>query len=428
VSIRLATMSFFWNPLSWRVYQKRQTGQVRPGMLQTHLERIIKCLVDYGLTEIEARIFVYLARFGPCKAKSVTEALSIPRAKTYKVLKEMQAKGIVEASLEYPMRFSACRLEEVLDSALQNQMRRITTLEEEKMLLLASWRSLDIRGPTSYEEKFQIIRGIDQIYTRAARILEDPVNQVSLICLGKDLLNAYRTDFLEQLQRFAKEQKVRFLTKITMENARIFKGQSTMEVRHIRGLSSSFPNFIMADGRELIIFIKSSERGRSTETTALWTNSQALTRLMSVLFERIWTEAVPVSDAIDSITSRARPSEEVEVMEEARRLNIGIENAKQELVSTLRKYGFTALENYRVKGKSGVSHVFDLKIQFDDRSILIDFAFSSSPVSMRPIIVSFVKKLDCEEAGYDHVLIVKPSLSVEARKLAELYQIRFKEL
>ncbi len=397
-------------------------------MSRARLGSIVERLVGYGFSEIEAEVFVHLARFGPCGAKSVTDTLSLSRAKTYKLLKEMQARGFVEATLEYPMKFSARPLGEVLDSAVQNQIQKISTLEEEKGLLLESWKSLEAKEPLPFEERFQIVKGISQTYDRADRMLEDSVNQVKLISVGTDLFHAYyQTDFLEHLQRFAKEKRVLFLTKVTEKNVPIVKNQSVMEVRHIRDLSPNVPNFMMTDNVELIIFTKSSEEEGSAETTAMWTNSKALTRSMSILFDGMWSEAVPLSDAIDGLTSATQPLEE-EISEEAKRINAEIENAKKELVSILQRYGFTASDNHKVKGKSGVTHDFDLKIQIGDRTVLMDFAFSTDPVSVQPVLASFVKKMDLQELECDYIVVAKPSLGVEARKLAKVYQIKVKEI
>jgi len=50
----------------------------------------------------------------------------------------------------------------------------------------------------------------------------------------------------------------------------------------------------LTDGNELIVFIDSLERAEGSEVTVLWTNSNALTHLASLFFDRIWIEATPV--------------------------------------------------------------------------------------------------------------------------------------
>ena len=77
-------------------------------------ENIAKKLIEYGLTKIEARIYVLLAKKGSTKAKDIISYLKSSKQQVYPALKHLQNKGIVYATLEYPAKFSAIPFEKTL--------------------------------------------------------------------------------------------------------------------------------------------------------------------------------------------------------------------------------------------------------------------------------------------------------------------------
>jgi sugar-specific transcriptional regulator TrmB len=57
-------------------------------------------------------------------------------------LKNLQGKGVVNASTECLARFSAVMFEKVLDRLIEAKMEQQQTLEENKKELLSTWRSI----------------------------------------------------------------------------------------------------------------------------------------------------------------------------------------------------------------------------------------------------------------------------------------------
>jgi len=76
------------------------------------LERVIKALIGFGLTRVDAEVYVYLAKKGPQKAVDLAKALNINKQKIYASLKNLQTKGLVSKDRTI---FSALPFEEALD-------------------------------------------------------------------------------------------------------------------------------------------------------------------------------------------------------------------------------------------------------------------------------------------------------------------------
>ncbi len=103
---------------------------------------MLKPLMDLGLTETEALVYLYLTKEGPKNVREVGEALKLYRQQLYRSLGKMQSKGIVKASQEYPARFSAVPFDKVLDIFIEVNIEEAKYLMQNKKELLSSWRSI----------------------------------------------------------------------------------------------------------------------------------------------------------------------------------------------------------------------------------------------------------------------------------------------
>jgi sugar-specific transcriptional regulator TrmB len=101
---------------------------------------MLETLVNLGFTERDAQVYVFLAAEGPQKARDISEALRIFKPQLYRTLKNLQNKNLVNASPEYPARFSAVLFERVLDlriKAKMDQQQAIARNQGETSLHLA---------------------------------------------------------------------------------------------------------------------------------------------------------------------------------------------------------------------------------------------------------------------------------------------------
>lgn len=105
-------------------------------------EWMLKTLVSLGFTETDAQVYVFLATEGPQKARDIAEALKLHSQQLYCSLKKLQSKGIVNASTEYPARYSAVLFDKVLDLLIKAKMEQQQALQESKEELLSTWRSI----------------------------------------------------------------------------------------------------------------------------------------------------------------------------------------------------------------------------------------------------------------------------------------------
>lgn len=112
------------------------------------LERVLKTIEAFGLSRIDAEVYVYLGKKGPKKGRELANALQVTKQQLYPSLKNLKNKGIVTASHERPALFSAVAFEKVVELLIAIKVEQAKAIKETKKGLLASWRSISWQEQT----------------------------------------------------------------------------------------------------------------------------------------------------------------------------------------------------------------------------------------------------------------------------------------
>ena len=70
------------------------------------IEVIKETLRNFGLTEKEAEIYIFIARYGAQTSGEIAKNTKTHRPHIYRILKSLQKKGVIESTLESPARFT----------------------------------------------------------------------------------------------------------------------------------------------------------------------------------------------------------------------------------------------------------------------------------------------------------------------------------
>ena len=103
-------------------------------------EQLLRILVDLGIKRLDAEVYLYLTTTGPKKGRAVSKELKINKTQLYRSLKELQSRGMVNSSSEYPAHFSAVLFDEVLDLLIKTKKEQVKSLQASKEELLSNWR------------------------------------------------------------------------------------------------------------------------------------------------------------------------------------------------------------------------------------------------------------------------------------------------
>jgi predicted DNA-binding transcriptional regulator len=281
---------------SWK-FVKRDKG------FNKQLSMVDDTLSRFGLLKNEIRVYVYLARAGERKAAEVAEAISLHRTETYRVLRDLEKKGIVFSAFEKPLKFTAVPLEKAVDLLIEAQKMKIKLLEKEKAGLVELWSSMpQPKLENSKKEIFQILEGGQQILLKANELLGKARQEIQIFAPGEYLAQLYHSDFMDSLEVCSKKLDVALLTENSLKG-RFFLEKMRWTSHKYRVVDvENIPCFIISDRKELLIVIQQTEEGedgidkKKSKTVALWTNYSAFIETLEMLFSKLNETAKTVQE------------------------------------------------------------------------------------------------------------------------------------
>jgi sugar-specific transcriptional regulator TrmB len=253
------------------------------------VEKVQAELSQYGLTSNQSKVFIYLGKYGAKTAPEVCKSLKLPRTETYHLLSALQNKGIVSATFQHPIQFTALPLSKAIWILVNSEKERIKSLEQMEKGLSELWENIPTFGSIRDEvdEKFQMLQGANQIQSKITEMTDNFKDEFLILGSEKDFLKLYHGDFLELFVK--SKQQFRLLSACSEKTVYIF---DDLERKNIKKLAKDIQNnlcFFLKDDSELLFFTKNSNS--TTAPFAMWTNSQSMIYSMKLLFESLWVNS-----------------------------------------------------------------------------------------------------------------------------------------
>jgi len=252
-------------------------------------EKIRDTLVLFGLTPNQSKVFFYLGKIGSKTASEISKAVEIPRSETYHLLTALQNKGIVEASFQHPIQFSALSINKAIDVLINTETERLNRLKKSVPELENMWKK--VPGNTSEleeesEEKFKVLQGGNQVNSKIFDMILNAKKECRILGSEKDFMKFYHANFLDALE----EQKIdyKLLTPITKKSKYIFDDIDKSKIKKLCPSVKENLCFLIKDDDEVLFFIKNE--GNNKEMRAIWTNSETIIYSKALLFNNIWTK------------------------------------------------------------------------------------------------------------------------------------------
>jgi HTH-type transcriptional regulator, sugar sensing transcriptional regulator len=275
---------------AWKLVKKDQS-------FNKQLTTIEETLARFGLLKNEIRVYMYLARAGEKKAGEIAESISLHRTETYRILRDLEKKGIVFSIFEKPLKFTAVPLDKAIDLLVDAQKIKIKLLEQEKTSLVELWQSMpQPKVETAKKELFQMLEGEQQVLMKANELLEKTEKKFHIFASADYLAELYYNDFSDNLKSQADKVEVTLVTDSSLKSA-YFIGQMQWlsESRKIDD-EQNLPCFMISDNKEVLIAFHEKDNETADDvkkkyrTAAIWTNYSALVNTLQMLFLKLAQE------------------------------------------------------------------------------------------------------------------------------------------
>jgi sugar-specific transcriptional regulator TrmB len=324
------------------------------GLGEKTVEKVLK---DFGLTEKEIEIYIFLAKRGVLKNREIARQFRKDNAQVLRILKSLQGKGLVESTLEAPKRFTAVPFETILDLFVASKRSEADSIEAAKRELLSYFEKFGKVGQGAAPEKFVVIDG-DRIYLKILQMVKEAKNQLSAVATVSGLMRAEQFGIFDAAFTHPLKSQIhfQFLTELSKQNIKIMKNL-LKKVPKVKfdfkgrnpdiGLQLS-PRMIIKDDDEILFFItpKTDVSTLRKEEVCLWTNCKQLVQAFTAVFENLWRSSTDIKSKIEEIETGKQASKTLVIndAETARKnYNETIKSAKKEIIMTTSIKGVIAV-------------------------------------------------------------------------------------
>jgi sugar-specific transcriptional regulator TrmB len=248
-------------------------------------------LSEFGLTYLQARVYVALLKLGKARASAIGTRVGIVRPEVYRVLRELSAKGLIEKNLGSTASYCAIPPARALSTLTKRLRDRLDSLDKKRNELAQSLFSVKAEE-NSPGERFGLIAGGENAVAKVIEMMREAREDYSAIITKHGLRRAVDNGLASSvLSAKRRKLKVRILSEIDSVNGKI----ADYLARHVDLRTSQDLMFYMdiVDCRQMIFgpAFPALDEELDERQFDLWTNSGKFVRGMYTLFERLWADS-----------------------------------------------------------------------------------------------------------------------------------------
>ncbi len=109
-------------------------------------KRVMKALTSLGLSQTDAKVYLYLATSGPQKAEKIGDALQLKEQLLHQSLEKLKGKRVVSSYFQKSVLFSALPFRKALDVLVKQQLEKAQTIEGYRDKILSTWKAITTEG------------------------------------------------------------------------------------------------------------------------------------------------------------------------------------------------------------------------------------------------------------------------------------------
>ncbi len=258
------------------------------------LEQVKTELLKFGLTLNQAKVFIYLGKYGPKTAPEVSKSLEMPRTGTYHLINTLQNRGIVKAEFSLPTKYSALSIGDTILTLLNSEQEKIRIWTNQKQELAELWNEIPsfmVETSDTKKENMQMLQGTPQIHNKIKELINHTNEELLIFCTEKDLSRFYYADFTELFSNLIADVKIIISpAQIMPQHA---KGIDKKKIKIMPDNKNENQCFLIRDSNEVLFFLRNANHP-SHNIFAICADSRSLVDSMHMLFDLCWDKSEPV--------------------------------------------------------------------------------------------------------------------------------------
>jgi DNA-binding response OmpR family regulator len=274
-----------------------QARNAQSSNFQEFLEETANVLADFGLTKTQAKIYIALVASGVASASQIAEHSKIRREEVYRVIPELEKRGLLTKKLKTPRKFSAIQPETAIEiltkSKLKAMQEEVEKLGQTSTELISKLKTIEL--PTEQDDpSIEVLSHHDIILAKLIDMAKNAKEKMDIVATLQALKFTYINHPRGLVERVLKSVRMRIVaTKCELDafTKEIMQFSETnnnpIKLRQIEKLPF---NLLIADDKEAIW----GENTIDEDKPMFWTNDPTQVAILKTSFESLWQHSTSI--------------------------------------------------------------------------------------------------------------------------------------
>jgi len=259
------------------------------------LDELAEKLSDFGITYNQAKVYIATAKLGIASVSQISKKSNVAREEVYRILPKLEEMGLIEKTVERPIRIKATNVQSVLSILINREkdmiLKKISKLKAQRDEVLKDFQTIKME-PKSEEAAHLTIISQRQAIIQKILSMIGAAKRTVCIAISRDQFIHFFTNYSLPIEK-ALRRDIEF--RIILEKAKhddtidelIKKFESSGISFAIRFVNKQQNHYFLVDYKEALASTSMEYTGLG-KSAYLWTDESNLVRLIVENFEIIW--------------------------------------------------------------------------------------------------------------------------------------------
>lgn len=254
-------------------------------------------LMSFGLTILEADIYLFLQNKNPQSILSISKSLNIPRTTIYDSIEKLNEKGLIETIIKGKSTEVKAYAPTILEDIINVKKNEITDLEENLVFLKSNLKNISQKQAKTEVRYYHGIKGIKQMLWNT---LEGEKQMGYTIAGRREIVgDKFYSDFANEFKKRQIIDKVIVNpSERTLEHLRNYtiKGNDQASIKLIKYLPKE--TFYVSGDVAIYKNVFASMYWTKGEIVGIEIENEELVKTQKSIFKILWKQAKPVIELL----------------------------------------------------------------------------------------------------------------------------------
>ncbi len=253
----------------------------------------VRTIASLGLTVLQAKVYLALVALSNTTGRAAAKEAKVASQDVYRVLSELQEKGLVEKIIDKPNRYRPIPLKEGVSMLLQRRAKETAELEKATAEICKNFQNIDKNEYKSENNEFILIPEKEAVLSKFWRNIESAQISLDLMNDFQEGIDGHEALFELEMKAIDRGVKIRDIlynpkkTNKTNSLSKLLKRKPAFQTK-----TAQFPlpiKVTIKDRKEVLI---STRMEVNTKTQPyLWSNNPLLVQIIQNWYDMMWEKA-----------------------------------------------------------------------------------------------------------------------------------------